>query len=90
MRRDGPSTFHSWNFTVEVDDPTLSVADPGGLTLEARWFVRDDAVELLGRMPYRPLADPAMMVLLGSVAPGGHWTFATPREAAVVIFPSRP
>jgi ADP-ribose pyrophosphatase YjhB (NUDIX family) len=85
---DGPHAFHAWNFTTEVEDPTLAVADPDGLIREARWFARDEAVEVLRRLPYRPLADPAIAVLLGEVATGTHWTFAHPHRAAVLTAPS--
>lgn len=32
---------HSWNFEVEVDDPTVRVRDPDLLIQEARWFPVD-------------------------------------------------
>ena len=85
---DGSHAFHAWNFTTEVEDPTLAVADPDGLIREARWFTRDEAVEVLRLLPYRPLADPAIAVLLGNVATGTHWTFAHPHRAAVLTVPS--
>ena len=86
---DGHSTFHAWNFTTVVADPVLAVADPDGIIREARWFTRDEAVEMLRRLPYRPLADPAVATLVGTVDVGAHWTFAHPLEAPVVTFPSR-
>lgn len=75
----------SWNFGVEVDDPTLAVADPDALIREARWFPLDEAVERLRLLPYRPLAEPAVAILLAGVAaPGTHWTFAHPEADPIV------
>lgn len=65
----------AWNFTTVVDCPDLAVDDPDGLILEARWFTRDEAIDLLGRLPYRPLAEPAVAYLGDRVAPGAHWRY---------------
>ena len=70
---------HSWNFQVEVDDPTVQVADPDALIHEARWFPVDEAIERLRLLPYRPLAEPAIATLNAGPAAGAtHWTFASP------------
>jgi 8-oxo-dGTP pyrophosphatase MutT (NUDIX family) len=69
---------HSWNFEVEVDDPTVRVQDPNLLVQEARWFPVDQAIERLRLLPYRPLAEPAIATLTAEAAGTTHWTFASP------------
>lgn len=70
---------HSWNFEVEVLDPTVEVDDPDALIQEARWFPVDEAIERLRLLPYRPLAEPAIATLdARAAAPLTHWTFASP------------
>jgi 8-oxo-dGTP pyrophosphatase MutT (NUDIX family) len=69
----------SWNFEVEVDDPTVRVQDPDRLVQEARWFPVDQAIAQLRLLPYRPLAEPAIATLTVEAAAGRtHWTFASP------------
>ena len=70
--------LHSWNFEVDVDDPTVQVQDPDLLVREARWFALDQAIALLRLMPYRPLADPAVATLTTTATGTSHWTFASP------------
>ena len=41
---------------------------------EARWFSRAEVIELLDRLPYRPLAEPAVAYLRGEGA-RRHWTY---------------
>lgn len=65
----------AWNFTTSIHDPGLAVADPDDLVLEARWFTREDAVDLLGRLPYRPLREPVIAHLTRRTEPGSHWHF---------------
>lgn len=69
---------HSWNFKVEVADPTVRVQDPDGLIQEARWFPFDQAVERLRLAPYRPLAEPAIATLTADAAGLTHWSFVSP------------
>jgi hypothetical protein len=72
--------LRSWNFEVEVDDPTVQVADPDLLVQEARWFARDQAIALLRLLPYRPLAEPAVATLVSEATGTTHWTFASPES----------
>ena len=72
------------NFSVAVTEPALAVADPDGLVHDARWFAREDAVAELGRLPYRPLREPAVAHLAGAVPVGAHWHFASPEADPVV------
>lgn len=75
----GGEEVHSWNFEIEVDDPSLRVDDPDALIQEARWFSVHEAIEQLRMLPYRPLAEPAIATLhAGAAAPSTHWTFASP------------
>ena len=73
--------LHSWNFEVEVEDPTVQVQDPDLLVQEARWFARDHAIALLRLLPYRPLAEPAVATLITEATGTTHWTFASPEAA---------
>lgn len=70
--------LRSWNFEVDVDNPTVQVQDPDLLVLEARWFALDQAIALLRLLPYRPLADPAVATLTAEAGVPTHWTFASP------------
>lgn len=70
--------LHSWNYEVEVDDPTVRLQDPDLLIQEARWFALDQAVALLRLLPYRPLAEPAIETLASTAAGTTHWAFASP------------
>jgi 8-oxo-dGTP diphosphatase len=79
--------LHSWNFEVEVEDPTVQVQDPDLLVKEARWFALDQAVALLRVLPYRPLADPAVATLTTEATGKTHWMFASP-EADPHVSPS--
>jgi hypothetical protein len=63
-----------WNHTVDVRASELRVADPDGLIHEARWFSRDEAIGLLARLPYLPIAEPAVAFLRGSRS-RRHWTY---------------
>ena len=74
----------AWNFTGDVQDPTLSVSDPDGLIQEARWFTPDEAVRLLRLLPYRPLWEPAVAILSGEVEAGAHWDYVGPQAPPVV------
>lgn len=75
----GGEEVHSWNFEIEVDDPTVRVDDPDALIQEARWFPVDEAIEQLRLLPYRPLTEPAIATLhAGVAAPSTHWTFTSP------------
>ena len=80
---------HSWNFEVDVDDPTVRVQDPDLLIQEARWFALDEAIALLRLLPYRPLAEPAVATLTGEAAGTTHWTFASPEAVPDVTRHSR-
>jgi 8-oxo-dGTP diphosphatase len=64
----------AWNHTVEVASSRLVVDDPDKIIREARWFSRAEAIELLDRLPYRPLAEPAVAYLRGEGA-RRHWTY---------------
>ncbi len=65
----------SWNHVAEVGSASLRVADPDRIIREARWFSRAEAVEVLGVLPYRPIAEPAIAYLLGTAPPGTSWTY---------------
>lgn len=74
----------AWNFATVIQTPTIAVDDPDGLILEARWFTRDDAVALLRRLPYRPLAEPVVACLARDVEAGSHRLFDTADSDPVV------
>ena len=65
----------SWNYVAEVASSELRVADPDGTIREARWFSVEEAVELLARLPYAPISEPAIAHLRGEVPIGRHWEF---------------
>ena len=76
----------AWNFATTVTDPALAVADPDGTVTEARWFALAEAVELLGRLPDRPLAEPVLAFLDGGAgAEVTHWTYASPDAEPVRV-----
>jgi 8-oxo-dGTP diphosphatase len=77
----------AWNFVTRVDDPGLAVSDPDGHVLDVCWFGRADAIELLSRLPYRPLSEPAVAHLSGSARPGVHWAYEDPSAEPVVTTP---
>jgi len=74
----------AWNFTTTVDSTVLDVADPDGLIIEAAWFTREEAIDLLARLPYRPLGEPVTAYLGDGVDLGAHWRYDTPEAAPVV------
>ena len=84
----GDSRSLAWNFTVMIDRPVLTVDDPDGSILEARWFPRGEAVDVLGRLPYRPLAEPVVAHLREEVAPGSHWIYEAADARPAVIAPT--
>ena len=76
----------AWTFTAAIDEPSLDVRDPDGLIQDARWFPLREALAELRRLPYRPLADPAVALLGGDVEPGGHWAYADPESDPTLTF----
>ncbi len=79
-------TYKAWNFTVDVDDPTLRIRDPDGLVHDARWFQVDEATRLLRELPYRPLSEPAVAILTRQVQPGAHWAYPDPHGEPIITF----
>jgi 8-oxo-dGTP diphosphatase len=73
--RHADRVSRAWNHRVDVFEPELRVADPDGLVREARWFDVPEAVDALTRLPYPPLAEPAVAWLTGAAEVGRHWTF---------------
>lgn len=71
---DGQLTSRSWNYVVDVSDPAFAVDDPDGSVLEVRWVPVEDAVRLLGKMPYPPIAVPAVDYLAYGIR-GRDWGF---------------
>jgi 8-oxo-dGTP diphosphatase len=71
---DGRVTSQSWNYVVDVADPGFAIDDPDGLVMEAGWFTPEDAVRRLGRMPYPPIAVPAVDYLTHGLS-GRAWSF---------------
>jgi 8-oxo-dGTP diphosphatase len=65
----------AWNHVVEVATARLRVDDPDGIIREARWFPRDEAIELLAELPYAPLSEPAVAYLRGEAPPGRQWAY---------------
>lgn len=74
----------AWNFTTVVERAAIAVDDPDGLIREARWFTREEAIDLLSRLPYRPLAEPVVAYLEGRAEPGVHWHYDTAESDPVV------
>ncbi len=74
----------AWNFVTWVDDPALAVSDPDGHILEACWFARASAIEVLSRLPYRPLSEPAVAHLSGRARAGVHWAYENAGSEPVV------
>jgi 8-oxo-dGTP pyrophosphatase MutT (NUDIX family) len=77
----------AWTYRVAVEDPVLNVQDPDGLIEDARWFAIGEAAAMLMQLPYRPLSGPAVAVLGGSAANGGHWDYSSSEADPVVTFP---
>ena len=76
----------AWNYTTAINLPVVAVDDPDGLVLEARWFTRAEAIDLLRQLPYRPLADPVLAYLADSVQPSSHWLYET-ADADPIVTP---
>ncbi|MFI5690942.1 NUDIX hydrolase [Kribbella sp. NPDC051586] len=76
---DGRVTSRSWNFVVEVQDPTFAIDDPDGTVTDARWFSVEDAVRQLSKLPYPPLSAPAVDHLTYG-ARRQEWTFTRAGE----------
>ncbi|GAA3139007.1 8-oxo-dGTP diphosphatase [Kribbella aluminosa] len=70
----GRVTSRSWNYVVDVADPAFAIDDPDGSVMAARWFTPEDAVRRLGRMPYPPIAVPAIHYLAHGTR-GRAWRF---------------
>ena len=80
----GSVRSQAWNFTVDVEAADLRHNDPN--VREARWFPRDQAIELLTELPYPPIAEPAVAYLRGEAPAGSAWRFtltSSPGEPAV-------
>ncbi|HEY9290236.1 MAG TPA: NUDIX hydrolase [Microlunatus sp.] len=73
VRENGRQLSQSWNFTATATDPHLQPADPDGTVVDARWFDRPKAVELLSLHRYDPIREPAIRFLNNER--GLHWTF---------------
>ena len=80
VRANGRQLSRSWNFTAAVTDPHLQPADPDGTVVDARWFDRARAVELLALHRYDPIREPVTRFLHGER--GLHWTFELIDHAA--------
>lgn len=78
--QNGRQLSQSWNFTATVTDPHLEPADPDGTVVDARWFERTKAAELLGRHRYDPIREPITRFLKGDR--GLHWTFELTSDPA--------
>jgi 8-oxo-dGTP diphosphatase len=74
----------AWNFTAAVNDSPLEVRDPDDLVEEARWFPTRVAAKLLADLPYPPLVDPVLAVLLGEETEQLHWSYEAPDANPVV------
>lgn len=72
-RYDG-GEYLSWNHAVDVAMSELRVDDPDGIIREARWFSREEAIEVLTRLPYRPISEPAVAYLRGEGVQR-HWAY---------------
>lgn len=70
----GSVRSQAWNFTVDVEATDLRHNDPN--VREARWFTREEAVDLLTELPYPPIAEPAVAYLLGTAPARSAWRFA--------------
>jgi 8-oxo-dGTP diphosphatase len=71
----GGDRSRCWNHAVDVGASELRVDDPDGLIDEARWFSRGEAIGLLARLPYLPIAEPAVTFLRGAGSGRQHWTY---------------
>jgi 8-oxo-dGTP diphosphatase len=84
---DGDEVW-AWNFEADIPDRTVRVQDPDRLVQEARWFPVEEAITRLRRLPYRPLAEPAIATLTRQPSGTMHWTYASP-EADARLSPTR-
>lgn len=73
VRQNGRQLSRSWNFAADTTDPHLEPADPDGTVVDARWFDRAKALELLALHRYDPIREPAIRFLNGER--GLHWAF---------------
>ncbi len=84
----GKGSYLAWNYTAIIGNADLAVNDPDGCILEARWFTREESIERLSRLPYRPIVEPVVAYLDGSVERGSHWVYDAV-DADPVITPLR-
>ncbi|WP_371405597.1 NUDIX hydrolase [Kribbella sp. NBC_00662] len=75
----GRVSSRSWNYVADVRDPAFAIDDPDGSVMEVRWFSAEDAVRRLGRLPYPPIAVPAIDYLTYG-ARRQEWTFTSDGE----------
>ncbi|WP_427887973.1 NUDIX hydrolase [Kribbella sp. GL6] len=73
-RVDDRVTSRSWNYLVAAAGPAFAIDDPDGSVLEAGWFAPEDAIRRLSRLPYPPIAVPAVDYLTNGVS-GRAWSF---------------
>ena len=78
--RDGSVLTTASNYVADDVVGPFAIDDPDGSVLEARWFPRAEAIELLRQVPYPPIAVPVVAYLTGSVPAGTRWVFTVPPD----------
>lgn len=78
--RDGSVFLTASNYVADDVTGPFAIDDPDGSVLEARWFPRAEAIELVRQVPYRPIAVPVVAYLTGSVPDGTRWVFTVPHD----------
>jgi 8-oxo-dGTP diphosphatase len=77
---DGSVLTAASNFVADDVTGPFAIDDPDGSVLEARWFPRAEAIQLVRQVPYPPIAVPVVAYLTGSVPVGTRWVFTAPRD----------
>ena len=70
---DGSVRSRAWNYRAEVPDGEFLIDDPDGLVREVRWFPVAEALSLVEKLPYPPLAQPVAAELRSTGR--REWTF---------------
>ena len=70
----------AWNYRAEVPTGEFLIDDPDGSVREVRWFPVAEAVALMEKLPYLPLAQPVAHALRHPEDGVARWTFTFDQE----------
>lgn len=70
-------SYQSVVFVFEIAEwrGALAAADPDALILDARFLIREEAIERLRELPWSSMRGPILAYLRGEAAPGALWFY---------------